>query len=87
MFSSTQGAQASENVTYRLTDLHQPQTVNLLTTPVPKCPEDPKVQKVETCHDSTGFLEAENIPERTILEILNLLEGVDIGFLYVRFHI
>ena len=72
-----------ELATYRLTDLHQPQTVNLLTTPVPKCPEDAKVMSIDAWDDTPESLETENVPEVTIKEVLNLLERVDIGFMCV----
>lgn len=83
MFSSTSGAQNSEIAMYRLTDLHQPQTVNLLTTPVPKCPEDIKISGLDSWHGTPESLETDNVPEVTIKEVLNLLERVDIGFMCV----
>jgi hypothetical protein len=83
MFSSTPGAQSSELAMYRLTDLHQPQSVSLLATPVPKCPEDGKMRGMDSWDDTPESLQTENVPEVTIKEVLNLLERVDIGFMCV----
>ena len=83
MFSSTSGDEVSDLATYLLTDLHQPQTVNLLTTPVPRCPEDPNIRNVEAWDDLSEPVEASDVPEGTIQEVLKLLERVDLSFMYV----
>ena len=83
MFGATPGSKMSEIASYRVTDLHQPKTVSLLATPVPKCPEDPNTRETDASGETEEDVESERLSDGVIQDVLKLLEGVDIGFLYV----
>ena len=70
--------------TLRFSDLHQPPTVDLFSTPVPKCPENclNNLGDMISSETQKGVHEAD-ISDSKISDVLKLLDSVDLSFLCV----
>lgn len=77
---------------FRLTDLHQPTTINLFSTPVPKWPQtifarSRYIGEEDEERDSGGASTSADpgrVSESTVQEVLKLLEGVELSFMCVK---
>lgn len=88
-----QGGESLES--YRLTDLHQPTTINLFGTPVPKWPQtifakSRYIGEDNEERDSEGASTSADlgrVSESTVQEVLKLLEGVELSFMCVKYFL